>query len=119
MLAKALDGLVSRGCLCDQLHVDFISDDGRNSFPHERVVINAEDSNPGGSPHFCTHFLLSCFCVSSRSRLSQGNHCDIGSDGPFSNAIEPGTVKSNSVPAPIRLRSLKWAPILLERSRIP
>src|ERR1700733_11523577 len=119
MLPKSLNGFVSSGCLCDQLHVGFISDDGRNAFPHERMVINAEDSNPGGNPHFCTRFPLPCLGVSSLSRLSQRNHCDIGSGGPFSNAIEPGTVRSNSVPAPIRLRSLKGAPILLERSRIP
>src|ERR1700733_2058909 len=119
MLPKALNGFVSSGCLCDQLHVAFISDDSRNAFPHERVVINAEDSNPGGTSHFCTHFLLRWLGVPSRSRLSQRNHCDIGSDEPFSNAIEPGTVRSNSVPAPTRLRSLRWAPILLERSRIP
>src|ERR1700733_884133 len=107
MLTKSLNGFVSSGCLCDQLHVGFISDDGCNAFPHERMVINAEDSNPGGNPHFCTCLPLPCLGVSNLSRLSQRNHCDIGSDGPFSNAIEPGTVSSTSVPAPIRLRSLK------------
>src|ERR1700683_4648337 len=110
MLPKSLNGIVSSGCLCDQLHVAFISDDGRNAFPHERMVINAEDSNPWGNLHFSSRFLLPCLGVSSLSRPNQRNHCDIGSDGPFSNAIEPGTVRSTSVPAPIRLRSLKRGP---------
>src|ERR1700678_524421 len=107
MFPKSLNGFVSSGCLCHQLHVGFISDDGRNAFPHGRMGLKQEDSNPGGNPNFCTRFPLSCLGVSSRSRLSQRNHCDIESDGLFSNAIEPGTVRSTSVPAPIRLRSLK------------
>src|ERR1700678_1750760 len=119
MLPKSLNGIVSSGCLCDQLHVAFIPDDGRNAFPHERMVVNAEDSNPWDSAHLCTRFALSCFGVSSLSRLSQRNHCDIGLFEPFSNAIVPGTVKSISVPAPRRLRSLRLAPILSERSRMP
>src|SRR5580698_2184712 len=119
MLPKSLNGFVSSGGLCDHLHVGFISDDGRNTFPHERMVINAENSNPRGNAHLCTRFALSCFDVSSLSRLSQRNQCDIRPFEPFSNAIVPGTVRSTSVPAPIRLRSLRLAPILSERSRMP
>src|ERR1700722_6675518 len=119
MFTKALNAFVPSECLCNQLHVGFISDDGRNAFPHERMVVNAEDSNPRRSAHLRTRFPLSCLGVSSLSWLSQRNHCDIGPIEPFSNAIEPGTVRSTSVPAPIRLRSLRAAPILSERSRMP
>src|ERR1700756_54004 len=83
------------------------------------MVVNAEDSNPLDSAHLCTRFALSCVGVSSLSLLSQRNHCDIAPFEPFSNAIVPGTVKSISVPPPMRLRSLRLAPILSERSRMP
>ena len=45
MLAETLDGFPSVGRFGDQDHVGLIADDGCDSFPHERMVVDAEDTN--------------------------------------------------------------------------
>ena len=74
MLTETLYGLTSIGCLSHQQHVRFIPDDGRDSFPHERMVVDAEDSNWRGVAHLRSRVLSPPDLGSNFSRLSQVNH---------------------------------------------
>ena len=73
MLTETLYSLAPVGRLGDQEHVRFIPDDGCDSFPHERMVVDAEDSNWRGVAHLRSPFLSSPAFGSNFSRLSQVN----------------------------------------------
>ncbi len=73
MLAETFYGLPSIGRFGHQEHVRFVLDDGCDSFPHERMVVDAEDSNWRGVAHLCSRF-LSPDWGSNFSRVSQGSH---------------------------------------------
>src|ERR1700716_1914522 len=51
VLTEGLYGLASVGCFGDQEHVRFVLDDGCDSFPHERMVVDTQDSNWRGVVH--------------------------------------------------------------------
>ncbi len=74
MLTETLYGLASVGRLGHQEHVGLIPDDGCDSFPHERMVVDAEDTNWCGVAHLSPRFLSPPAFGSNFSRVSQVNH---------------------------------------------
>src|SRR5271155_80852 len=73
MLTESLYGLASIGRFGHQQHVRLVLDDGCNSFPHEGMVVDAEDSNWCGVAHLSPRFLSPPASGSNFSRLSQVN----------------------------------------------
>jgi hypothetical protein len=56
MLAKTQYGISAAGRFSNQQHVWFIPDDGRDSFSHQRMIVDAQDPDLVRVAHSCSPF---------------------------------------------------------------
>src|SRR5688572_5548563 len=92
-----------RGC---ELHILLMGDDGCDALTEQRVIVNDENANA----------LAHCLSIYGRSHAYQ---CLEAPSTRGSYAVEPGTIKFTSVPAPSALITFSSPLILSVRSRIP